>query len=124
MLGRHEIRVFTDPAETGLLRPGLFHDRSSINIRPSEDPRRPVVYFGFQERQSVAENAMVILAPGITGDAAIALAFASAMAGVVVHSHDNDRSASRQDDPGIGPPTWIASHPGHGAVKFPAQPFL
>ncbi len=116
--------MFSDPAQTGLLSPCLFHHRPGVHIGPCDSTRRPFMQFRFKERQPIAEDAVIVSPPGVAGDAAVSLDFGGAIPTVVVHSDGDDRPATRQDDAGVCAPRGVAGHPPHGAVKPSAQPGL
>ena len=122
MVGRHKIRVFPDPSQTGPFRPGLFHDRPSIDIRPRVRLRREVGHACFQLFEFLAHYLVIVLSPGIPGDATIARLFVCTMFGEVGHTDGDDRSATRKDLTGIRTFLRCPFQPGHGPVMTSLKP--
>ena len=108
--------MFPDPTEAGLLGPGLFHDRTGIDVGLGGDAWRQGCDFFFELGESPVHHRMVILAPGVTGDAPHSRLLVRTIVCVVVHSDRDHRSTARQDELGVASTSGVASHPGHCAV--------
>lgn len=76
----------------------------------------------FELLQPIAKDFVVVPAPGIPGDAAVAGPFVWAMVGQVVNSDRNDRSAPRKDESGIRSFLRCPLHPRHCAVEAAGEP--
>ena len=115
--------MFPDPAEAGLLRPGLFHDWTGIDVGSGGHAWRQGCDFRFELRESPAHYCMVILPPGITGNASHSRLLVCTIVRIVVHPDRHHRSASWQYLLRIASTRRVASHPGHRAVVASLEPF-
>src|SRR6185295_910697 len=123
IFGRYEIGMFPNPAETGLLCPGLFHDRAGIDVGTRGDTWRQGCDLRFELRELLDHYRMVIPSPGVTGYASHSRLLVRTMVRVIVHADRYHRSASGQYQLRVAPTGGVAHHPGHGAVVTQSEPF-
>src|SRR4029077_14205804 len=96
IFGRYEIGMFPNPAEAGLLCPGLFHDRAGVDVGTCGYTWRQGCDLRFELRELLDHYRMVILPPGVTGDASHSRLLVRTMVGVIVLTDRYHRSASGQ----------------------------
>ncbi len=95
MFRRHEVRMFADPAQPRLFGPGLFHDRSGINVGSGDCLRGQCGDSLFQLLEFRTEHVVIVPAPGIAGNAAMARPFVGAFVGQIVYADANDGATVR-----------------------------
>src|SRR5207245_11515869 len=115
--------MLADPAEPGPLVPGLLHHGTRVHIGAAPRVRR----FRLQERcerlQPLAEDLVVVLAPGVAGDAAVSWPVARLVLGIVVHSDRYDSPDAGKEQGGADPIRRSARDPVHHALIAPTQQF-
>src|SRR6266545_604352 len=101
--------MLADPTQPRPLGPAALQDGPGVRIPERARAGQQLALDPALERaQRVAHDAVVVLARGVTGDAAQPAVAALVARGLVAQGDAHDRPEVRQDAPGIGAPLAIS----------------
>ncbi len=121
----NQIGVFSDPAQTGFHRQGLFHDRKGIHADPTGGSGNLFLNKIQQPPEFFPQHFVIIPPPGIKGNISpIRRKQDGFILPIVVLGHHDDRLSLGKKASGIGAFPAGTGHPVHGAMQILSDPLL